>query len=410
MSSPPLHRPSVVRTYGLKSSSSRPSSSASLFSAPTNHHWGSSSPPSSSLITPPPSPSHLPLSSSPLFDVPPSSDDQENVPEPSSSPWTFAPVHQRKDNQQLVSTKVVSQPTLKSFFAPLPSSPSVPKSLKRPRPLESLSVNTTAPPNLTQLHLTHLPLLHTCKECQMSYVRGGEDDAVHVKHHTQVVRGVIWDAPSKTKGKETMRLKVVEEEIHFGQKGSGRIIMLDASCGGNKMEEILRMVDTVLSSPPLPTAILSQCKVFLFLTSSPPSNTHKRSKPNVGQQGRSQKERVVGVVVAQKIKWAMRVLRPGEQLGEDVRVVDSGGGVICDPTPLPTPLGIHRLYTIPSYRSLGTARHLLDCAARHTVYGCTFDPTKGEAAFSQPTESGRRAMERWSEGNARVFVDDESQL
>lgn len=80
------------------------------------------------------------------------------------------------------------------------------------------------------------------------------------------------------------------------------------------------------------------------------------------------------------------------------------------PTPLDTPLGIHRLYTIPSYRSLGLAHVLLESARENTVYGCSFDPAKGQVAFSQPTESGRAAMERWGGGAVRVFVDDESQI
>ena len=82
----------------------------------------------------------------------------------------------------------------------------------------------------------------------------------------------------------------------------------------------------------------------------------------------------------------------------------------CSPKPLATPLGVHRLFTIPSYRSLGLAQLLLDAACANTVYGCTFDPAKGEVAFSQPTESGRATMERWGGGRVRVFVDDESQL
>lgn len=40
-------------------------------------------------------------------------------------------------------------------------------------------------------------------------------------------------------------------------------------------------------------------------------------------------ERIVSVVVAQGIKWAMRVLKP-EEADEDVKVVDSGGGVMCE--------------------------------------------------------------------------------
>ena len=42
--------------------------------------------------------------------------------------------------------------------------------------------------------------------------------------------------------------------------------------------------------------------------------------------------------------------------------------------------------------------------------GTSFDPRKGEVAFSQPTNSGRITMEKWGGGDVRVFVDDESQL
>lgn len=80
------------------------------------------------------------------------------------------------------------------------------------------------------------------------------------------------------------------------------------------------------------------------------------------------------------------------------------------PTRLPTPLGIHRLFTVPAYRGLGLARALLDTAARETVYGCEFDPAAGQVAFSQPTESGRQVMLAWGGDAVRVFVDDESQL
>lgn len=80
------------------------------------------------------------------------------------------------------------------------------------------------------------------------------------------------------------------------------------------------------------------------------------------------------------------------------------------PKRLDTPLGIHRVFTIPTYRSLGIAQLLLDAACRYTVYGCSFDPLKGQVAFSQPTNSGRGVMTKWGQGQVRVFVDDESQL
>lgn len=80
------------------------------------------------------------------------------------------------------------------------------------------------------------------------------------------------------------------------------------------------------------------------------------------------------------------------------------------PEQLPTSLGIHRIFTVPAYRYLGLAQTLLDASCRHTVYGCHFDPAKGDVAFSQPTESGRKTMERWGRGHVRVFIEDERQL
>jgi N-acetyltransferase len=93
----------------------------------------------------------------------------------------------------------------------------------------------------------------------------------------------------------------------------------------------------VLSAPKLPEGIQDQTKIFLFITSSaPPTTSTKRSKPSHTDPT---KERIVGVVVAQGIKWAMRVLHPGETL-DGVQTVDSGGGVICEYVHLPSLLCI----------------------------------------------------------------------
>jgi len=89
-----------------------------------------------------------------------------------------------------------------------------------------------------------------------------------------------------------------------------------------KLDDILNTIDTVLSSPPLPPVILDQCKIFLFTTTSPPPG---RLQPTRG----APKERIVSVVVAQPIKWAMKVLSPQEK-GEGGRVIDSGEGVLCE--------------------------------------------------------------------------------
>ena len=299
----------------------------------------------------------------------------------------------------------MSQSTLAAFFhlkEPLRPARRLPSFHPDSATLTSIPKKSSKAAN--QLRLTHLPLLHTCRECQMSYVRGGEDDGLHAKHHERVVRGIMWDGLGN-RG-QTSGVRVIEENALLGSHGRGRIISVEGSHGGTRLIDVLNTVDTALSSPALPQVILEQCKIFLFVTKSPPPSAKRiRILPTAKQNSR---ERVVAVVVAQKIKWALRVLRTGE--AAPGTMVDSGGGVICDPTRLPTPLGMHRLFTVPSYRSLGLARLLLDAACQHTVYGCHFDPLKGDVAFSQPTQSGRAVMERWGGGHVRVFVDDESQL
>ncbi|WWC99164.1 hypothetical protein V866_006059 [Kwoniella sp. B9012] len=459
-----MSKPVVRRTYG-KAPPRKSSSSSSLFDdhpsspPPLVSNFRSSSPPSSSrLDTPtpssPPTPVKRPLSnseSSPLF-FSADEEDEENE-DPSLTPSLDEKVskHVEINSKRMIkplSSKKVVQSSLKGFFVPQPQtkktkalqpstifpiassssskqsvgSPNSILGIKPPRSNSCASKPKTRP--LTQLHLTHLPLLHTCQGCEMSFMRGGEDESVHNAHHTRVLRGITWDGLGKGKGKsrDDKGWKVVKNDIPFGEKekGKGRVVMVDGSYGGSKLDEILSTVDRVLSSPPLPQAILERCKIFLFVTSSPPpTNSTKRQKlDNSISKKVVQRERVVGVVVAQGIKWAMRVLKDGEQLqGEGAEkeqkvVVESGGfgSVTCDPALLPTPLGIHRLYISPSYRSNNLSYHLLNASCSNTVYGCTFDPITGDVAFSQPTQSGRAVMERWGKGGIRVFVDDESQL
>lgn len=103
-----------------------------------------------------------------------------------------------------------------------------------------------------------------------------------------------------------------------------------------QLDDILQTVDLSLSSPPLPPAILERCRIFLLITSSqPPLSATGKRKPSLsasGQSGKSAKgERIVSIVVAQGIKWAMRVLDSQDASDKaGIKVVDSGGGVICE--------------------------------------------------------------------------------
>jgi len=77
----------------------------------------------------------------------------------------------------------------------------------------------------------------------MSYVRGGDDEATHEKHHARVTRGIIWDGLGR--GKKIKKVgsvdvldkgwRVIKENVIFGGKGKGRIIIVDGSYGGSKV-------------------------------------------------------------------------------------------------------------------------------------------------------------------------------
>jgi N-acetyltransferase len=154
-----------------------------------------------------------------------------------------------------------------------------------------------------------------------------------------------------------------------------------------------------------------------------------------------QREKIVACVIAQPIATAMRVIAsPGRldretqteagtcpirddgwelladensptvqastahtRLEEDLIIVDASTSLYCSPEPLPTPLGIPRMFVSSSYRRLGIASRLLTAAAENFIHGVALDPTKGEVAFTQPTTSGKALIEKWGKRGARVY-------
>lgn len=85
--------------------------------------------------------------------------------------------------------------------------------------------------------------------------------------------------------------------------------------------------------------------------------------------------------------------------------VDASSGLFCHPSPLPTPLGIPRLFVPSAHRRHGVATQLLSAAAATFIYGCPVDPTKGQVAFTQPTQGGCAVMEKWGKGFVRIYEE-----
>jgi N-acetyltransferase len=156
---------------------------------------------------------------------------------------------------------------------------------------------------------------------------------------------------------------------------------------------------------------LQNSKVYLFLL---PSSISTR-------------EKIVGCVVAQRISSAMAIAPKMEYpqpraattdatLAEcgsaeepDVPLplvaVDASTGIFCLPDPLPTPLGIPRVFVAKSHRRLGIASTLLSAVVKTFVPGCVLDPLKGEVAFSQPTGDGNALMKSWGHGGVRIYEE-----
>lgn len=175
--------------------------------------------------------------------------------------------------------------------------------------------------------------------------------------------------------------------------------------------QITTLLDTInltLSSPPLAPAALQASKIYLFLL------------PPVKAASSLSREKIVGCVIAQRISTAMRIASPAEctlALGETddaippasptatLVAVDTSTGLFCHPAPLPTPLGIPRLFVPSTHRRQGIASKLLSAAAETFIHGCPLDPRKGQVAFTQPTGDGNAVMTRWGGGAVRIYEE-----
>ncbi|KAG8956813.1 hypothetical protein FRC04_000291 [Tulasnella sp. 424] len=264
------------------------------------------------------------------------------------------------------------------------------------------SFNKPKPKALTQLHLSFGSSIQTCKLCGLSFTRGSPDDeALHKAHCARVQRGMEW---SKEEDKHPA-VQVVEETIKLKNGSKGRIICFKADAKGKlktKATTLLRTVDLALSAQPLTETTLAESKIYIFL---------------LGSAG-SSREKIVGCVVASRIETAMRIVTQdttpsssttsdsSSSPAQDLVWVDiPDGGIFCDPTPLPTPMGIHRVFVSSEHRHQGIACALLSAAAKTFIYRCPLDPAKGEIAFSQPTSAGRGVMVRWGMGGVRIFEE-----
>ncbi|OCH86563.1 hypothetical protein OBBRIDRAFT_220276 [Obba rivulosa] len=272
---------------------------------------------------------------------------------------------------------------------------------------------------LTQLHFSiDTTVIRTCPLCDLSYTKGAPDDeSLHRTHCARVQRGLEW-------GKEEERelTKTGVEELASGVKlkngTKGRIICFRPDVGGKIGAKLVTLLETIrlaLSSPPLSPSVLQHCKIYLFLLPSATSTTSR--------------EKIVGCVIAQRITTAMAIASADDITARlsfpsspssptstsstkhtslrSLIPVDTSTNLYAHPTPLPTPMGIPRLFVSSTHRRLGIASHLLTTAASTFILGCPLDPAKGEVAFTQPTGAGKAVLEAWGNGGIRIYEEEQ---
>ncbi|KAK7049316.1 hypothetical protein VNI00_005917 [Paramarasmius palmivorus] len=258
---------------------------------------------------------------------------------------------------------------------------------------------------LTQLHFcVDQPILRKCSLCNMSYTRGAEEDeSLHRVHCTRVRKGMEWGREEERE-KDKEGLLEVDTAIRLKSGKKGRIVCVKADAGGKigtKLNSLYDLMNATLSAPPLSPTILRKSKVYLFLL--PASSTS------------ALKEQIAGCIVAQHISTAMEVApsssvsisKEDDGVTQELVVVDSSSGIFCYPTPLPTSLGIPRIFVPSAHRRQGIASRLLSAAARTFVHGCVLDPRSGQVAFSQTTGDGLALMRDWGGGGVRIYDEDQ---
>ncbi|KAI0314267.1 hypothetical protein OF83DRAFT_1137599 [Amylostereum chailletii] len=259
------------------------------------------------------------------------------------------------------------------------------------------------PTTLTQLHFSiDTTVLRTCPQCDLTYTKGAPaDEILHRSHCARVQRGMDWGRDEEREiVKAGVREIAASVKLKVGRKG--RIICVRGDASGKVGSKIAILLETIslhLSSPALTPDILRVSKLYLFLL---PSNSS------------SSRETIVGCVIAQQISTAMAIASAVDTnssavddppLTATLVPVDTDTGLFCLPTPLPTIMGIPRLFVPSVHRRQGIATLLLNAAASTFMHGYKLDPLDGDIAFTQPTSAGRAVMERWGGGGIRIYQE-----
>ncbi|CCG83968.1 protein of unknown function [Taphrina deformans PYCC 5710] len=218
---------------------------------------------------------------------------------------------------------------------------------KRPkgRP-KSTAVEKSKGKELVQMHLNLLPAHVTCKECGMSYTRTSPPDvSLHTSFHSSHLLGLSLSS--------TLHLPPGIHRLSCTKQNER-----------NMIQKCCELVDLELSASLSP--LTNQFSAYI--------QVHQN--------------RIRSFIVVQPISRARTLLPDGDLSVAEVKA----------------DMGVNRMWTSRTGRGRGLVLGLLDHAVRAFVNGCRLD--KSTVAFTQLSESGQRAVEKWlAGGEILVYAD-----
>jgi N-acetyltransferase len=226
---------------------------------------------------------------------------------PSSPPSTLSsspPATPRITKRPLSEISSQENPSL---FPPLKQTKDLPKVLSTSSKTKTKTKGQIKAKSNQQKTLTHLHFnidqttLRKCPLCDLSYIKGAEDDeALHKTLCTRVQQGMEWGREEEKDGIRDGQSIIVEVENDIkltGVKEKGRMICLPADVNGKigtKLTTLLQTINLALSAPPLSNSELQVSKTYLFLL------PHDKI---------AHRDRIIGCIIAQRISTALVIVQ-----------------------------------------------------------------------------------------------------
>uniref|UniRef100_F6WCQ3 Establishment of sister chromatid cohesion N-acetyltransferase 2 n=2 Tax=Monodelphis domestica TaxID=13616 RepID=F6WCQ3_MONDO len=195
-----------------------------------------------------------------------------------------------------------------------------------------------------------------CKSCGMYTAASPEDEEQHAHCHQRFLEGVKYVGWKK--------------EHIVAEFWDGKIILVlpgDPKYAIRKAEDVCELVDNELGFKQVIPNCPSKIKTFLYI---------------------SDEKKVIGCLIAEKIKQAFRVLsEPSSPDSPNHQMFDNQRDWQCSSTPEPALCDISRIWVFSLMRRKGIARRLVDTVRNWFMFGCFL--STNEIAFSDPTPDGK---------------------